>query len=269
VFIGQRLDFVYLNQSISFVVEDPQLDQSELVDALHSLTLDHRSTRFYRISPADTSITVQFDASKETSIAHRPSTSLMDIGGLKKEKANLADLLFTSSSTDSIPVRGILLYGPKGCGKTMLINAIAEQLGATIVRINPSDIYSRHYGESETKLKRLFAEATVKRNSNDKRKSKSLIIVENIESLCPNQERTTQQLERRLTTTFIELLDRHLDGIHVLLIATTNHLDSVDVNLRRPGRIDEEIEIGIPNQQDRLEVRVSTHPGTNCIVRRF
>lgn len=205
-------------------------------------------------------MTVQFDASRETSIDQRSFTSLTDIGGLKKEKSTLTDLLFTSSSTESIPVRGVLLYGPKGCGKTMLVNAIAEQLGATIIRINPSDIYSRHYGESETKLKRFFAQATVKRNSSDNGKSRSLIIVENIESLCPNQERITQQLERRLTTTFIELLDRHLDGIRVLLIATTNHLDSVDANLRRPGRIDEEIEIGIPSQQDRLEVRDSKFP---------
>ena len=86
-------------------------------------------------------------------------------------------------------------------------------------------------------------------------KKKYLLIVENIESLCPNQERITQQLERRLTTTFIELLDRYLDGKNVFLIATTNRLDSVDTDLRRPGRIDEEIEIGIPNQHDRLEVK--------------
>jgi transitional endoplasmic reticulum ATPase len=130
----------------------------------------------------------------------------------------------------------------------MLINAIGHEISATIIRINPSDIYSRHYGESETKLKRLFAQTTVT-------KKKYLLIVENIESLCPNQERITQQLERRLTTTFIELLDRHLDGKNVFLIATTNRLDSVDSDLRRPGRIDEEIEIGIPNQHDRLEVR--------------
>jgi SpoVK/Ycf46/Vps4 family AAA+-type ATPase len=86
-------------------------------------------------------------------------------------------------------------------------------------------------------------------------KKKYLFIVENIESLCPNQERITQQLERRLTITFIELLDRYLDGKNVFLIATTNRLDSVDTDLRRPGRIDEEIEIGIPNQHDRLEVK--------------
>jgi transitional endoplasmic reticulum ATPase len=173
--------------------------------------------------------------------------SLSDIGGLKKEKSDLTDLL-VSSLTNDIPPRGILLHGPKGCGKTMLINAIGHEISATIIRINPSDIYSRHYGESETKLKRLFAQTTVT-------KKKYLLIVENIESLCPNQERITQQLERRLTTTFIELLDRHLDGKNVFLIATTNRLDSVDSDLRRPGRIDEEIEIGIPNQHDRLEVR--------------
>lgn len=181
--------------------------------------------------------------------------SLSDIGGLKKEKSDIIDL-FLSSETNYIPPRGILLHGPKGCGKTMLINAIANEISATIIRINPSDIYSRHYGESETKLKHLFAQTTVTKNNNSSNiKKKYLIIVENIESLCPNQERITQQLERRLTTTFIELLDRYLDGKKIFLIATTNRLDAVDTDLRRPGRIDEEIEIGIPNQQDRFEVR--------------
>ena len=135
----------------------------------------------------------------------------------------------------------------------MLINAIAHELSANIIPINPSDVYSRHYGESETKLKRLFAQTTT--TTTNSTKKTCLIVVENIESLCPNQERTTQQLERRLTTTFIELLDRYLNGKQIVLIATTNRLDSVDTNLRRPGRIDEEIEISIPNQNDRLEVK--------------
>jgi len=179
------------------------------------------------------------------------SISLSDIGGLKKEKSDLTDLLL-SSAINYIQPRGILLHGPKGCGKTMIINAIAHEISATIIQINPSDVYSRHYGESETKLKRLFAQTTPAKTNHIKKRY--LLIVENIESLCPNQERITQQLERRLTTTFIELLDRHLDGKNVFLLATTNRLDSVDTDLRRPGRIDEEIEIGIPNQYDRLEV---------------
>jgi SpoVK/Ycf46/Vps4 family AAA+-type ATPase len=179
----------------------------------------------------------------------------LDIGGLKKEKSDLIDLLL-SSATDYIPARGILLHGPKGCGKTILISAIAREISATTIHINPSDVYSRHYGESETKLKRLFAQTTMTKNDT---KKKYLFIVENIESLCPNQERITQQLERRLTITFIELLDRYLDGKNVFLIATTNRLDSVDTDLRRPGRIDEEIEIGIPNQHDRLEVKQIIH----------
>lgn len=218
------------------------------------LTLDKSVSKWYRIHPSITSIDVQFEpAPANDQLATSRSISLSDIGGLTKEKSNLSDLLLLSSTTNFLPPRGILLYGPKGCGKTMLINALAEEIRATTIRINPSDIYSRHYGESETKLKRLFAQTTVK--GTDQRKTIFLLIVENIESLCPHQERITQQMERRLTTTFIELLDRYLDGRNVLLIATTNRIDSVDADLRRPGRIDEEIEIGIPNQQDRLEVR--------------
>jgi transitional endoplasmic reticulum ATPase len=247
--VGQRIDFVYLGQSITFRVEQPA-DEMNLVDSLHSLSLESDLPNFYRLSSATTSVHIQFDSTtaNNENTTRAKSISLSDIGGLRKEKADLVDLLL-SADTDDISPRGILLHGPKGCGKTSLIHAIAEEISATIVPINPSDIYSRHYGESETKLKSLFAQTATPRK-------KYLLVVENIESLCPNQERITQQLERRLTTTFIELLDRYLDGKNVILIATTNRLDSVDTDLRRPGRIDEEIEIGIPNQQDRLEVNI-------------
>ncbi|CAF0896237.1 unnamed protein product [Rotaria sordida] len=255
VFNEQHIDFVYLGQSIIFRIEPQQQQQPindiNLIDSLHSLSLDSSLPKFYRIGPLTTSINVHFESTTVNNNIQVKSISLLDIGGLKKEKSDLIDLLFTST-TNYIPPRGILLHGPKGCGKTMLINAIAHEISATIIRINPSDIYSRHYGESETKLKHLFAQTTMTKNNNLKKKY--LLIVENIESLCPNQERITQQLERRLTTTFIELLDRYLDGKNIFLIATTNRLDSVDTDLRRPGRIDEEIEIGIPNQQDRFEI---------------
>ncbi|CAF3553482.1 unnamed protein product [Rotaria sp. Silwood1] len=252
VFEEQHIDFVYLGQSIVFRIEKA-IDDTNLIDSLHSLSLDSNLPKFYRICPLTTSINIEFESTTEhnNNDIQVKSISLSDIGGLKKEKSDLIDLLL-SSTTNYISPRGILLHGPKGCGKTMLINAIAYELSATIVRINPSDIYSRHYGESETKLKHLFAQTTLTKNNNSKKKY--LLIVEHIESLCPNQERITQQLERRLTTTFIELLDRYLDGKNIFLIATTNRLDSVDTDLRRPGRIDEEIEIGIPNQQDRLEI---------------
>lgn len=224
-----------------------------LVDSLHSLSLNTNLPNFYRICPLTTSINIQFEPTTiNTNETLDKSITLLDIGGLKKEKSDLTDLLVSSTFND-IPPRGILLHGPKGCGKTLLVNAIAHEVSATIIRINPSDVYSRHYGESETKLKHLFAQTTTAKNKSLKKKY--FLVVENIESLCPNQERITQQLERRLTTTFIELLDRYLDGKDVFLIATTNRLDSVDSDLRRPGRIDEEIEIGIPNQQDRLEVK--------------
>ncbi len=251
VFDEQRIDFVYLGQSITFRVQQPT-DDTNLIESLHSLSLDSNLPSFYRLCPLTTSITIQFEpTTMNNNDIQDKSISLSDIGGLKKEKTDLTDLLF-SSTTNYIPPRGILLHGPKGCGKTILINAIAHEISATTIRINPSDVYSRHYGDSETKLKRLFAQTTMTKNNN--KNKKYLLIVENIESLCPNQERITQQLERRLTTTFIELLDRYLDGKNIFLIATTNRLDSVDTDLRRPGRIDEEIEIGIPNQQDRLEV---------------
>ncbi|CAF1099122.1 unnamed protein product [Adineta steineri] len=248
VFVEQRIDFIYLGQTITFRVEQPS-DDENLLQSIQSLSLENNLPTFYRISSSTTSINIQFESKTKdnNSNCSDKSISLSDIGGLKKEKSDLTDLLL-SSAINYIPPRGILLHGPKGCGKTILINAIAHEISAIIIYINPSDIYSRHYGESETKLKRLFAQTTTMTNK------KYLLVVENIESLCPNQERITQQMERRLTTTFITLLDKYLDGKNIFLIATTNRLESVDNDLRRPGRIDEEIEIGIPNQQDRFEI---------------
>ncbi|CAF1088304.1 unnamed protein product [Adineta steineri] len=248
VFVEQRIDFIYLGQTITFRVEQPS-DDENLLQSIQSLSLENNLPTFYRISSSTTSINIQFESKikDNNSNCSDKSISLSDIGGLKKEKSDLTDLLL-SSAINYIPPRGILLHGPKGCGKTILINAIAHEISAIIIYINPSDIYSRHYGESETKLKRLFAQTTTMT------KKKYLLVVENIESLCPNQERITQQMERRLTTTFITLLDKYLDGKNIFLIATTNRLESVDNDLRRPGRIDEEIEIGIPNQQDRFEI---------------
>ena len=207
------------------------------------------------------SIQIEFDsASSDATNTIRPTT-LDDLGGLKKEKIEPER---TSGAIRCRP-RGILLYGPKGCGKTMLINALAHELNANVLRIYPAEIYSRHYGESETKLKRIFAQVT------KVEKRKTFLVVENIESLCPHQERITQQLERRLTTTFIDMLDRYLDGTNVLLIATTNRIDAIDADLRRPGRLDEEIEIGIPNQNDRFEVRRagSTNEEKRVFLHRF
>ena len=259
VFHQQRIDFIYLGQSIPFVIEHTAQTEN-LVESFQSLTLDKSVRTFFRIRPSITSIHIQFDSISTDSPKPIRSISLADIGGLKKEKSTLTDLLVISSTEDSMPPRGILLYGPKGCGKTMLINALAHEIGATIVRINPSDVYSRHYGESETKLKGLFAQTMKTTDGHSSIRKKCLLIVENIESLCPHQERITQQLERRLTTTFIELLDRYLDGMNILLIATSNRIDAIDTDLRRPGRLDEEIEIGIPNQQDRLEVTKRCSP---------
>ena len=236
VFFDQKIDFVYLGQTISFRVEKSMNFDENFAEMSIETKIPQR---FFRISPSFTSIEIEFDL-KTTKIR---TTTFDDLGGLKKEKKLLQDFFIDSTSP-----RGILLYGPKGCGKTMLIDAFAQELDAKILRIHPAEIYSRHYGESETKLKEIFAQT--KKFS----KKKTFLIVENIESLCPHQERITQQLERRLTTTFIDLLDRNLDGTNLLLIATTNRIDAVDTDLRRPGRLDEEIEIGIPNQNDRFDV---------------
>ncbi|CAF1218059.1 unnamed protein product [Rotaria sordida] len=186
----RTIDFVYLGYSINFRVQQ-QCDDINLIDSFHS-----NLPIFYRIYLSITSIIIQFKLMTINNNIENKSISLSDIGGLKREKSDLTNLLL-QSTTNYISLRRIFPHGAKRRGKTLLINAIAHEISATIIRIHLSNIY-----------------------------------------------------KRRLTATLIELLDRHLDGKNIFLMVTTKWPDLVDTDLRRPGRIDEEIEIGMANQQD-------------------
>ncbi|CAF0804058.1 unnamed protein product [Didymodactylos carnosus] len=242
-------------------------DSPSLITSVHHTVstpkIHHITTKkFYRIRKNLTKINIQFeneeDNEKESdeNCTSTTNVTMNDIGGLDEQKKELIELLSTNSiSKNSIySLNGILLHGSSGCGKTLLVEAICSQfnLKYSVVRIDFQDIYSRHYGESEMKLKKLFQKAATTS------KLSSLILVENIDLLCPNRERTQHELERRLTTTFVQLLDQCFQTCRgqkqIFLLATTSRLDSIDSTLRRSGRIDREIEITIPNQNERYQI---------------
>ncbi|XP_053514369.1 ribosome biogenesis protein SPATA5 isoform X3 [Artibeus jamaicensis] len=147
------------------------------------------------------------------------------------------------------PPRGLLLCGPPGTGKTMIARAIAHEVGAYVSVINGPEIVSKFYGETEARLRQIFAEATLRHPS--------IIFIDELDALCPKREGTQNEVEKRVVASLLTLMDgigsEGSEG-QVLVIGATNRPHALDAALRRPGRFDKEIEIGVPNAQDRLDI---------------
>ncbi|XP_039578221.1 ATPase family protein 2 homolog [Passer montanus] len=147
------------------------------------------------------------------------------------------------------PPRGVLLYGPPGTGKTMIAKAIANEVGAHVTVINGPEIISKFYGESEARLRQIFAEASLCRPS--------IIFIDELDALCPKREGAQNEVEKRVVASLLTLMDgigsEGSEG-QLLVLGATNRPHALDAALRRPGRFDKEIEIGIPNAQDRLDI---------------
>ncbi|NWZ66257.1 SPAT5 protein, partial [Acrocephalus arundinaceus] len=147
------------------------------------------------------------------------------------------------------PPRGVLLYGPPGTGKTMIAKAIANEVGAHVTVINGPEIISKFYGESESRLRQIFAEASLC--------CSSIIFIDELDALCPKREGAQNEVEKRVVASLLTLMDgigsEGSEG-QLLVLGATNRPHALDAALRRPGRFDTEIEIGIPNAQDRLDI---------------
>ncbi|EHB17409.1 Spermatogenesis-associated protein 5 [Heterocephalus glaber] len=145
--------------------------------------------------------------------------------------------------------RGVLLYGPPGTGKTMIAKAIANEVGAHVSVINGPEIISKFYGETEAKLRQIFAEATLRHPS--------IIFIDELDALCPKREGAQNEVEKRVVASLLTLMDgfgSEASEGRVLVLGATNRPQALDAALRRPGRFDKEIEIGVPNAQDRLDI---------------
>ncbi|XP_028348059.1 ATPase family gene 2 protein homolog A isoform X3 [Physeter macrocephalus] len=159
---------------------------------------------------------------------------------------------FTKIRTNSKgipPPRGVLLYGPPGTGKTLIARAVANEVGAYVSVINGPEIISKFYGETEARLRQIFAEATLRHPS--------IIFIDELDALCPKREGAQNEVEKRVVASLLTLMDgigsEGSEG-QVLVLGATNRPHALDAALRRPGRFDKEIEIGVPNAQDRLDI---------------
>ncbi|XP_043529992.1 ATPase family protein 2 homolog isoform X2 [Chiloscyllium plagiosum] len=147
------------------------------------------------------------------------------------------------------PPRGILLFGPPGTGKTLIARAIANEVGAHVSVINGPEIMSKYFGESEARLRRIFAEAT--------QCQPSIIFIDELDAMCPKREGAHHEVEKRVVASLLTLMDgigsEGSEG-QLLVLGATNRPHALDPALRRPGRFDKEIEIGIPNAEDRADI---------------
>ena len=143
-------------------------------------------------------------------------------------------------------LKGVLLHGPPGTGKTLLAKAVANETNSSFYTIGGPEIMSKYHGESEERLRNIFEQA--------EKNAPSIIFIDEIDSIAPKREEVTGEVERRIVAQLLSLMDGMTSRGKVVVIAATNRVDAIDPALRRPGRFDREIEIGVPNRDGRLEV---------------
>jgi transitional endoplasmic reticulum ATPase len=176
-----------------------------------------------------------------------------DIGGLKEEIQKVREMIELPLRHPEIfeklgieAPKGILLHGPPGTGKTLLAKAVASESNSHFISISGPEIMSKFYGESEARLREIFKEA--------KEKAPSIIFIDEIDSIAPKREEVTGEVERRVVSQLLSLMDGLEARGKVIVIAATNRPNAIDPALRRPGRFDREIEIKVPDKRGRLEI---------------
>ena len=176
-----------------------------------------------------------------------------DIGGLHEELQRIREMVELPLKHPELfrhlgiePPKGVILWGPPGCGKTLIAKAIANETGAHFISINGPEIMSKFYGESEARLREIFKEA--------EENAPAIIFIDELDAIAPKRSEVTGEVERRVVSQLLTLMDGLKARGQVIVIGATNRIDAVDPALRRPGRFDREIRIGVPDRNGRKEI---------------
>lgn len=199
----------------------------------------------------DTKIKISKNPVKTTEMS--PGIMYEDIGGLKDEIDAIREMIETPIKHPEVfqklgikPPKGVMLYGPPGTGKTLLAKAVASETDAQFISLNGPEIMSKYYGQSEENLREVF--------KNAQEHTPAIIFIDEIDAIAPSREEVQGELEKRIVSQLLTLMDGLESRGEVVVIAATNRPDSIDPALRRPGRFDREIEIGVPDRSGRKEV---------------
>jgi transitional endoplasmic reticulum ATPase len=189
----------------------------------------------------------------EQTAARAPAVSYEDIGGLEREVARVREMVELPLKHQDIFERlgilapkGVLLYGPPGTGKTLLARAVAAESRVHFIHLNGPEIMRKFYGESEAKLREVFEEAA--------RHAPAILFIDEIDAVAPKRTEVVGEVEKRVVAQLLSLMDGFVARGQVIVIGATNIPEVLDPALRRPGRFDREIEIGVPNTQARLQI---------------
>jgi len=202
---------------------------------------------------SDTDIIIKDEAIDDEDVGQSEGITYEDVGGIGQQLQKVREMielplkhpeLFRRLGID--PPKGVLLHGPPGTGKTMIAKAVATEVNAHFKSINGPEIISKYYGESEKQLREIFDEAS--------EKSPAIIFIDEIDSICPKREDVSGEVERRVVAQMLTLLDGMQGRDNVVVIGATNRRDALDPALRRGGRFDREIEIGVPDREGRKEI---------------
>jgi transitional endoplasmic reticulum ATPase len=251
----------------------PPIDERYLADALESVPLikgDNVMVPYFGgrltfqiigITPPPTVDTAAIVTNKTTftitekdeALRGMPQVSYEDIGGLRDEMQKVREMIELPLRHPEIfeklgieAPKGVLLFGPPGTGKTLLAKAVASESNSHFISISGPEIMSKFYGESEARLREIFKEA--------REKAPTIIFIDEIDSIAPKREEVMGEVERRVVSQMLSLMDGLEGRGKVIVIAATNRQNALDPALRRPGRFDREIEIKVPDKNGRLEI---------------
>ena len=248
----------------------PPIDERYLADALESVPLikgDNVMVPYFGgrltfqvigVTPAADAVlitqkTVFHIAEKGETLRGVPQVTYEDIGGIHNEIKKVREMIELPLRHPEIfeklgieAPKGVLLYGPPGTGKTLLAKAVANESQAHFISISGPEIMSKFYGESEARLREIFKEA--------REKAPSIIFVDEIDSIAPKREEVTGEVERRVVSQMLSLMDGLESRGKVIVISATNRPNAIDPALRRPGRFDREIEIKVPDKKGRKDI---------------
>ncbi|HDZ36278.1 MAG TPA: AAA family ATPase, partial [Thermococcus sp.] len=200
-----------------------------------------------------TEFTVSEKPVKEVTKTAALGVTYEDIGGLKDVIQKVREMIELPLKHPEIfeklgiePPKGVLLYGPPGTGKTLLAKAVANEANAHFIAINGPEIMSKYYGESEERLREVFKEA--------EENAPAIIFIDEIDAIAPKRDESHGEVEKRVVAQLLTLMDGLKSRGKVIVIGATNRPDAIDPALRRPGRFDRELEVGVPDKQGRKEI---------------